>query len=355
LRLPSLSTLTFHPCIWVFCLMLVVSADWALADEAYDLYGSALLRYENDHDLSLPGDDRERIRFIGRLGLKYTLNDNWFVDARLSTGFKNYQYIPAIFIYTFDGRQLGRQDVYFDRYYVGYQSEKLAVNVGKVPWALKPNTDMFWDLDHNPFGATLTYQTENGQIDAGFIKPLDGYRETVGTLGYVAYRTRWQFDDVNITMMPWLVDYEGEDGAKYSVLDTAYDHRSARIAITAAMAKWTLGLDIGRAFDAQDLPEGFENETTAWVGSLSWGNLKEPGNWHAWARWFHVERFGVVTEFGQNALLGFMTSNFEGPDYRLRYRINKSWWVGARLSDIRSLEGRNRYGKRFRIEAQYAF
>ena len=349
---------TFLWFLWLCCSVIISSIALpvtAVADQHHDINGSVLLRYEDDFDHRL-FKERERLRLIADLGLNSDWSEHWFSEIRLSTGLKNKQNVPAITIYRFNSQPSPDDDVFLNRYYLGYRSGKFITQAGKVPWQIKHNTDMFWDMNLNPYGITARYDKDNNtRFDGGFIKPLDGKDDTVGTLIYLAARWTFPVGQYTLTLAPWFVDYQGEENAEHATRDTQFDNRSIRLGATLAAGPYKLGLDIGHSLDDFAVLDQFKNEKTAWIAQLKYGNLKKPGNIDASVRWLHVERFGVITEFAQNGTSRTATSNFEGYELRLRYKIQANWWVGARFSDITTLVGIQREGKRFRFETKYSF
>lgn len=318
-------------------------------------YGDALLRYENGFDYESLSK-RERIRFIGHLGLKTQFSSAWMLDTRLSTGIKNKQNVPAITLVRLNNQSLPPKDIFFDRIYFAYQGQKLSAKVGKIPWSIKRNTDMFWDADLHPFGAHVKYAVdEKSYAEGGVLKPLDGQSETVGILSYLSYTQRIQADDITWTFSPWLVDFKGERGARYATRDTEVDNRSARLAITAKWQSYQLGLDFGHVMNDLAVGQAYEDEKTAWALQLRHGKLKVAGDALTQLKLMHVEQHGVIAEFAQNGTSRFATANFEGVEFIYRRMLTDNWWLGTRYSYTRTLVGPQEKGNRFRIETKYAF
>jgi hypothetical protein len=141
------------------------------------------------------------------------------------------------------------------------------------------------------------------------------------------------------------VQYEGAQ-AEFATRDTAIDHQSLRLSMMAKHAQWQLGLDLAQAMDTPE--DGFGDHSIA--AQVTYGKLREPGTmqWHV--RYVHTERYAVITEFAQNAIAGFSTSNIKGYDVRYRYKVMPRAWIGLRYSDIESIRGDDKAGTRFRIE-----
>lgn len=322
----------------------------------YKVYGAGLLRFESDYDAA-GRNDVERMRFVGLLGVKADFGDSgFFGNARLSTGFKSNQGIPAIIIHRFNDQKLGEQDVYFDQMYLGYKNKQFSVKAGKVDWPLPMTVDMFWDMNINPYGISFEANvSEQGILNVAALRPLDGTDNTIGTLNLLSYRHSWKMGDVTYMLNPWYVDYQGENGAIYATKDTQYDNSSLRLTTWAKFDQWKLAFEYGRSLDDFAVSDAFKNEKNAWATSVIYGNLKKIGSYEASYSWLHVERFGAITQFAQNTMMGFSTTNFEGPDARFRYKVGKNWWVGFKYSGVSELAGPTRNGKRLRVETRVSF
>lgn len=336
------------------CTTQVVAAK---KNETLRIFGDALLRYENEtRQINLV--DRERLRLIARLGVHYKLNNTWQFTGRLRTGLKDKQNVPAVTLYKFTDQPTPDNDVYIDRLYATGLWHNKKLLAGKIPWSSWQNTDMFWDRDLNPLGIHLEHKFNNhNKISLMLAKPLDGASGLVGKL-FVAqwqYSTFWE--DWDFKIAPWWVSYRGEANAQFARKDTQLDNQFARLALNAKYQNWSFGLDVGHSlesFSAEEFGE-FADDKTSIATEIKYGNLKEVGAYQAHLRYLHVERFGVITEFAQNATQRFGTNDIAGWDFRLRRKMDKNWWLGMRFSQMSRLTGKDEQGNRFRIEVQYRF
>ena len=322
---------------------------------AFKPYGDVLLRseYEGAHNNVA---DRDRLRLIGHVGARLSFNDVWSIDGRMGTGLKNKQNVPAITLHRFNDQPMPDRDVFLERLYVTGKFGKASLEAGKIPWRTRQVTDMFWDRHLNPIGVHANLPLGEGRLlQLASFQPLDGASDTVGHMNIVQYHHRFRLGDTLLTLSPWLVDYDGERGARYARNDTGYDNRFVRLAAKLKYGKLQLGLDLGQSLASFNRPElaGFENQKTSYAAEVKYGGLKKPGQYLLNLRFLHVERFGVISEFAQNATARFATANMEGLDVRLRRKMGKHWWLGTRFSDMRTLVGPQEEGFRFRVEAQY--
>ncbi len=321
----------------------VAAAQPSAVNTSFRWQGNALFRYE-DAQFNFR-NDIQRLRFIGNLGLQ-AKRANWSGVARLTTGLKNKQNVPAITLVKFNQQPQPDSDLYLDRLFVQYQSQTLGqFRLGKQPWMLTNVTDTFWDRHLHPIG--FSWQGKQAfPVTAALLAPLDGASDTVGRLLLLqGHFTTRLGEDWSWELHPWWVQFEGAD-AEFATRDTALDHQSLRLTMLAKRANWQLGVDVAQAVDAPE--DGFGDHSIA--TQLTYGKLREVGTmqWHV--RYVHTERYAVITEFAQNAIAGFSTSNIKGFDVRYRYKVMPRVWFGLRYSDIESIRGNDKAGTRFRIE-----
>ena len=320
-------------------------------------YGDVLLRYENERShLQLP--DRERIRMIAHAGVKLDWDDTWSFNARLSTGLKNKQNVPAVTLHRFNDQPLPDRDIFVERLFATAKFGATTLHAGKIPWKTKQVTDVFWDRHLNPIGLHADVKFADDQLlQLATFKPLDGNSATVGHMSVIQYHKAFSFNDMKLTLSPWFVHYTGEADAQFARKDTQFDNQFVRLSTKLAFGPYQLGLDLGRSLEdfAPEQVGEFHDQKTSIAAEFKYGNLKEVGAYQAHLRYLHVERFSVVQEFAQNATSRFATANFKGWDFRLRRKMADDWWLGTRISDIQTLIGKQEEGIRFRIEAQYKF
>ena len=336
-------------------IMLMISISVSAAEHQF--YGDVLLRYENEtNHVKLP--DRERIRAIIHGGLKTKFSDRWSGDIRLSSGLKNKQNVPAITLHRFNTQPKPDTDVFIERLYMKGQWQDTTVFAGKIPWKSQQVTDVFWDRHLSPYGVHIKHQLDPQQsMDFAWFKPLDGQSDTVGNMWLIQWSKRFQAWGGKWTVAPWYVNYDGEDNARYAKKDTAIDNRFIRLSAKARFGAYQFGLDWGRSLENFSHAEfgDFNKDKTSYALEVRHGGLKKIGGYLVQLRYLHVERFAVVTEFAQNAVSRFSTSDFRGLDLRIRRKMGGKWWLGTRISDIRRITENRQEGLRFRIETKYQF
>lgn len=173
----------------------------------------------------------------------------------------------------------------------------------------------------------------------------------------VQYHHTFDLGKSKLVLSPWIVDYQGESDAEFARKDTQFDNRFIRFSGKWQYQKFQFGMDWGRSLNSFEQAEliDYKNQKESWAIEAKYGSLKNPGQTLVQLRHLHVERFSVVSEFAQNAVSRFATSNFSGFDLRVRRKMAENWWLGMRLSDTQTLVGKKEKGLRFRIEAKVTF
>jgi hypothetical protein len=340
-----------------FYVAIALSTLLIQSSQAADISANVLLRYENEtNQINLI--PRKRVRVIASVAVTSDLNNNWSLTAEARTGLKNKQNVPAITLYQITDQAEGDKDVYLSKFYAKAKFDKITLFTGKIPWKTKQVTDLFWDRHLNPIGIHLDYVVDsNSSLKLATFKPLDGASHTVGHMSIFQYQTQLSTDFGQLTLAPWFVDYRGEAGAKYAKKDTQFDNQFVRFSGALKRGDWQFGTDVG--WSIKDVPTEFRDEFSSQNLSVAFelkhGGLKNIGDYLTQLKYLHVERFSVVTEFAQNASSRFSTSKFKGWDLRIRHKLLRNLWLGARLAKTQRLVGSPEQSVRFRLETKYSF
>jgi len=339
---------------YLLLLISFFSASAIANDSAF--YGDILLRYENEQG-HVEIKDRERLRAIIHAGLRQTLSDNWSYDIRLSSGLKNKQNVPAITLHRFNDQPKPDSDIFLERAYLKGKFKDTQVYLGKIPWKNKQVTDTFWDRHLSPYGAHIQHKlSARNALQFSYFKPLDGQSDTVGNMWIVQWDHSTELLGGKWRVSPWWVKYSGQGGAQYAKKDTALDNEFVRLSTQAKYGPYRFGMDLGYSLESfsQEQWQAFSDEKLSYAFEARYGGLKNTGQYLAQLRYLHVERFAVITEFAQNAVSRFATSDVKGWDFRVRRKMDKQWWLGMRFSDMQNIVADEK-GTRFRIEAKYTF
>ncbi|GAB5540097.1 MAG: hypothetical protein Salg2KO_22000 [Salibacteraceae bacterium] len=338
--------------ILVFGLLFCFSKPNIAGEQQHDFSAYALLRYENDARL-VGQPSRERMRLIARASLLSEWSPKWQTKLTVGTGLRNKQNVPAITVYRFTEQNQPDTDIFINQAYVQYSAEDFQIRAGKQPWDFFNITDTFWDRDLNPIGISLRYKPENAHtFNFASLLPLDGENDTVGQLYVGQYHLEQKQGSLGLAFAPWFAYYNGQNSARFATRDTQFDHRSVRLSTALKYQKWQFGMDLGLALNT---PDEDKDQNFSIATELRYGSLKEPKSSLWQVSYSHVELFAVIREFGQNARSGLLTTNYNGWDFRYRYRLNKKLWIGTRFSRMNSLEGQTVSSNRFRIEGRWSF
>ena len=332
-------------------------ASFLASAQSISPYADALIRYENETN-QLGLSDRERIRLIASAGIKGRLNSQWQYQLGLSTGLKNKQNVPAITIARINSQPRPDQDIFVQKAFLQRTSKNHTTWLGKIPWKSWQVTDAFWDRHLHPLGVHHEYKSDNaGTFVGAVLTPLDGAEHTIGKLSVLQWQHEVSLsDNISLKYSPWFAIYRGEANARFAKRDTELDNSFANFSFLLSSGNWRLGADYSHSMTARDAEQfnKFSDQRNAWSVELAHGNLKQVGNTHAALRLHHIERFAVVSEFAQNAVNRFATSNFKGIDLRVRRKVAQNLWAGLRLSRSYQLIG-DETSTRLRFEAKISF
>lgn len=342
----------------LLCILILCVPFWSqqACSAEHNAFFNGVLRYESDSEHPTL-NDRERLRYIASAGMTSSWNNTWETHVRLRTGVKDRQNSAAHTVYRITDQSLGQRDVFIDRAYMVGRFDNITLSAGKIPWLSEQITDIFWDRDLNPMGVTFDITlAPTHQLHLAYLQPLDGSSATVGHLSLAQWQARYQWRDVEFGLMPWYVNYSG-DTATYAVNDTHLDNQFIRLSSYVKWGQWRLGADIGKSTKGQaHFPSNdFQDQNASYAVELRHGQLKEPKAILTQFRAFHVERYGVISEFAQDGTARFATSNLRGWEVRLRRQMTENWWLGVRYTDATTIIGPQEAGKRLRLEAQFRF
>lgn len=341
--------------LFIFIAVLFITSLPTLAQD-HDLYLNAVLRYESDQEHNFI-KDRERLRIIANAGVKSQWDDNWSTVVQFRTGVKNRQNSAALTFHRITDQSLGERDVFLERAYVAGKFENISFKAGKIPWSSKQLTDIFWDRDLSPIGVAADWKiAKNHTLHVSQMKPLDGDSSTVGDMTLIQWQAKYQWEDMQFVFMPWYVNYSGDEGI-HARRDTHLDNEFIRLSAYIKTGEWRIGADIGHSLesDSNFADDEFQDENSSYAFEVRHGRLKEEGDILAQFRTYHVERYGVITEFAQNAASRFATSNMQGWEVRWRRQMAPNWWFGMRYMDTKTIVGPEEVGKRLRFEAKFSF
>jgi len=352
-------------------------------------YGDLRLRLEQDWD-SLQGDgverdDRLRLRFRVRAGLRLNISEDWSARVQLRSGPHASQQSPHITIYDFDGGSSGPYEFNFDYWHLSYQAGGLKAWAGRNELSFWHQDDLFL-IDNITFagvGGSYRHGVGQGQLTwrANYVALPVGMRDFSGTsfTGQVAYaRDR---DATGFTAAAGVfasradpADPVGEQlltensTRDYNLLNLQFQHRSE-----LAGRSLRLGADYSHNFENYaDAPSGsfsefHQDHVDALVIEALWGDSGEAGDWQVGVYHSHVEALAANSSYIQDdwARWGNATqarlSNMKGFEFRFLYTIAPRQNIFARLFFVEAIDLLQpgdvalEDGNRFRIEYNISF
>lgn len=336
----------------------------------------ARVRYESDWDSHTSAGvlrtDRERGRLRARLGAAYKFSPEWSVGGRFRTGSHQSQQSPHLTFTANDGPSDDLEGS-FDKYFIQYKAGAVTAWAGR-------NSPLFWqqneftlDEDITPTGVNLAFDSKPGTgtitTSLGAFALPDGATRLSGELvaGQVKYVL--PLKPSQFTLAVSLYDFEGERGARF--LRNRNGERDYLVGVLSA--QWStpiqgrplaLGVDLIENFqdysaaDAAPLTPRNAGETSGYVFSAQFGQLKQAKDWTVGYYYAHIETFAVNAAYSEDDWARFGSStqsdltDIKGHEFRAAYAISKNINVMARLFLVEAITT-VQDGKRFRLDLNW--
>ena len=127
------------------------------------IFSDFRLRAEYDERTKADGtkQDRNRLRYRARMGVKYQVNDNWSAGIRMATNITSIN-SPHV---TFGEAS----DIGFDQAYLMYKKEGMKIGAGKQPLNLWNSSEMIWDKDFNPDALSYTHKLGGFKLNTAHV------------------------------------------------------------------------------------------------------------------------------------------------------------------------------------------
>ncbi len=343
-----------------------------------DFSGDIRLRYERDWDSQnasgAPRQDRNRGRLRARVSAQYAIDADWSAGVRIRTGNTSSQQSPHL---TFSADNGGTDDLegLFDKYYLRYKNGDQSFWIGRNSFPFWQQNEFFWDDDVTPTGVAASFESSVGTgkmtTTLGAFKLPDGGNGLNGSL--LSGQLKYSAPTANgqLTLAAGLHSFSGENGAKN--LRNRNGDRDYLIGVLGA--QWTtpvedrplaLGLDLFHNFenytasDAAPLSANQADETSGYVFSAKYGQLKNAGEWQVGYYYAHIETFAVNSSFAQDDWVRFGSatqtdgSDCAGHEARVSYALSKQLNLVARLFIVEAITSQQD-GKRFRVDLNWKF
>ena len=347
------------------------------------------LRMEQDWD-SRQGDgseldDRLRLRFRLRAGLRVNISDRWSARVQARRGPHKSQQSPHITIYDFDGGANGPYEFNFDYWNLSYRTEDLEIWAGRNELSFLHQDDLFL-IDNVTFaGVGGSYRRELGEgaltLQANYVALPAGMRDFSGTsfIGQAAYERDWE--SVGFTgaagVFASRADPDDPDGELLLTENNTRDYDLLNLQLqfraTALAQPLRLGVSYSHNFkDYSTAPAGSFSEfhkdhRDGYVAEVLLGESGEAHDWQIGYYYSHVEALAANSSYIEDdwARWGTATqsrlTNMKGSEFRVLYTIGPRQNIFARLFFVDAVDLlqpgdiAREDGKRFRIEYNIAF
>jgi hypothetical protein len=294
----------------LFASILATGAPHAAQAEAREdglkylkVFGDFRLRFESDFDSQRADgterDDRSRLRIRARFGAQIDPNPYVSLGFRIRTGPTNSQQSPHFTIRDFSGNPKGPNGVVWDKWFMKIKKGGASAWGGRNSFPFWKQNELFWDDDATPAGLALRYSHPVGggtlTANGGYFALADGMKRFIPFLGAGQLVYSAELGGATLTAAAGGFFFDGRSGAEN--LRNGNGARDYTIWVGNLQAKKdvfgipvTLGADVMHNSEDYSPSERFlvnagrtadANETEGFVGSITFGKLKERGDWLA--------------------------------------------------------------------------
>lgn len=323
--------------------------------------GDFRLRYEGIDEEG--EDERNRMRFRGRLGLSASVYEDVTVVLRFATGGNN----PVSANQTFD-EGFSTKDIGVDRAYVQWQAtEELTVFGGKMknPLFRAGGAQLIWDNDLNPEGLAASFDSGAFFGNAGVFWPEERSSADDSLLYAAQAGTRFDAGAGELTVGVGYLGYteaagnapffDGDPGGNSVDAngDYLFDYRNVELFAQYDMrvGDWPLS-----AYAHVTENDEASRENFAYALGLTVGAVEDEGTSQFDWRYQDVEADAVVATFNDSNFGGGGTDasgHILSAEYMLRDRIS----LGATLflNDVDDFQGTEHDYRRIQIDVEFSF
>jgi hypothetical protein len=358
-----------------------VRAGWSPgSNDTVRVSADLRLRYESDWDSRAADgterEDRDRLRIRARVSTTWDPVESLRLGARVRTGDRDSQQSPHITVEDFTDQDKGVRQVLFDQYYVRAESAETWAWGGRNSAPHWKQNEFFWDDDVTLLGGAggTGWDTDGGSLKVigGYFGLPDGGVEFHGG-AMAAGQLVWSgtFDGSALTAAGGVFAMEGDPGAEY--LRNGNGDRDYTVWVFNLQGKrpvrdnpLTLGVDLmvnSESYDADD-PDPFtaanHDETTGYVASAEYGQLKAPGDWLLGYAFASIEALAVNAAYAQDDWVRWGSasqtdsSDLKGHELRIAYVPAARMSLMARLFVAEAITS-DQDGNRIRFDWNYTF
>lgn len=294
-------------------------------------------------------DDRSRLRYRFRFGLKYQLNDWASFGGRLRSGNLNDQQGPHVTLggntNEFSLVQIGLEKLFFK-----LDKDWITAWIGKNTFPFQKQNELFWNDNVFPEGVGVKMQwplknagpfNSIGITGGHFI--INSSNKSFGDDSYLqALQLETKLWEKRISLFPSVYyfhkiadvpDGKGTFNIPYTIL-----HFGAKARIVQ-QPKIEVGLDYYQNIEdygtTSVILDDFKKEKTGFVFNVKVGSLKQKGDWAVHLYCAYLQKYAIVDYFAQNdwarwdysskGATGARLSNFRGAELRIGYAFEEKF------------------------------
>ena len=342
----------------------------------------ARIRFEQDWNSQKSDgtfrDDRFRLRFRVRAGMKYKPKDWAEFGIRFRTGYPEKQQDPHLTIgdgyHEFETVPIG-----FDKLYFRMQYFRFDFWIGRNTFPFEKKHELFWGdnvwLDGFYLGAS--FETEAKWIDSvkysgGLFTIINNY-STFSSESFIGMlQVSSKHLDKRLSIFPSFYYFaqmpDIPDGNENYRFNYAIFHLGAEYMMQEP--RLTFGLDFYQNLknyqSDENIPDFLKNEKSGVVGHIVWGELKKKGDFSAGVYLTYLERYSAVDFLAQNDWVRWDYSgqgsrdgrltNFKGLELIAAYKISKRFELKMRYFKVEQLLPYGSYletGDRIRLDLDF--
>ncbi|WP_194768589.1 putative porin [Tamlana sp. I1] len=319
--------------IFTFCLTTQAQEE-ATKNKKLSFSGDFRFRVEQDWDSRKSDgtyrEDRTRLRYRARVGVRYDYNENFTFGLRIRTGNPLKQQDPQLTLGD-NYKEFGLLPIGFEKAYANFSFNWFSAWVGKNTFPFQKINELFWSDNVFPEGVALKGKfafknklIESLQINTGHFIIATNKKALAADSYFEGFQLVTTHLDNRIKLFPAFYYFndipnipDGNDTFKlnYAIVDIG-----AQVEILKKQ-KLKVGFDyyqnITNLESNDSIPQKFKNQKKGIVTTASIGELKKKGHWKFLFTYTYLERYAAVDFMAQNDWARWDYSSQGSPDGRL--------------------------------------
>lgn len=311
-----------------------LSAQTDSIQSKFSFQGDFRFRFEQDWDSRKSDgsyrDDRSRLRYRLRAGAVYQHNEVISTGVRVRTGDPKKQQDPQLTLG--DGfNEFGTLPIGFEHAYLKAEWTGIQFWLGKNTFTFRKNNELYWSDNVFPEGVFLQKKFKPSSSLLDFIDLNAGHfiinarGSSFENDGYFqGIQLHASFFEERLELFPAINNFRNiqniPDGNETFLFDYSILHLGSSIKPLKAIP---LCLEVDFYSNLEDyskndsIPNSLKDETMGLVAGLSYGELKEAGDWFFKLTYNHLEQYAAVDFLAQNDWARWDYSSLGSPDGRL--------------------------------------